>query len=49
VFHRFGQAKFADARSILGSSKFTQLPQKIGALFKKGQNQVENNHLALLI
>jgi hypothetical protein len=27
VFHRFGQAKFADGRSILGSSLFTQLLQ----------------------
>jgi hypothetical protein len=24
VFHGFGQAKFADGASILGSSKFTQ-------------------------
>jgi len=27
VFQRFGQAKFADSGSILGSSQFTQLPQ----------------------
>jgi hypothetical protein len=27
VFHGFGQAKFADGGSILGSSKFTQLLQ----------------------
>jgi len=27
VFHGFGQAKFADGGTILGSSTFTQLPQ----------------------
>ncbi len=27
VFHGFGQAKFADGGSILGSSRFTQTPQ----------------------
>jgi len=27
VFHIFGQAKFADTGSILGSSQFIQLPQ----------------------
>jgi len=27
VFHGFGQAKFADGGSILGSSQCTQLPQ----------------------
>jgi len=27
VFQGFGQAKFADGGSILGSSQFTQIPQ----------------------
>ncbi len=42
VFHRFGQAKFADGGSILGSSQFTQLPQL-------PQNWLKNNHFALVI
>jgi len=45
AFHGFGQAKFADGGSILGSSQFTQLPQlplktsvfKNDAQFKSGQ------------
>jgi len=40
AFHEFGQAKFADSGSILGSSQFKQLPQlppKTTQL-KKGQN-----------
>jgi hypothetical protein len=27
AFHGFGQAKFPDGGSVLGSSQFTQLPQ----------------------
>jgi len=52
VFHRFGQAEFAYGGSILGLSQFTQLPQlpqKMTHNLKKGQNQLENNHLASLI
>jgi len=52
VFHGFGQAKFADGGSILGSSQFTQLPQvriKMMLKFKKGQNRLKNNQLASLI
>jgi len=36
AFHGFGQAKFADGGSILGSSQFTQLPQ-LPLKIKKGQ------------
>jgi len=46
------KAKFADGGFILGSSPFTQLPQlplKSMLDLKKGQNQLENNHLAFLI
>ena len=53
AFPRFGQAKFADGGSILGSSQFSQLPQlplKTTLNFKKGQNRLKNNHhLPLLI
>jgi hypothetical protein len=48
VFHGFGQAKFADGGSILGSSKFTELPQlplKVTLNLKK----VKNDHLSSLI
>jgi hypothetical protein len=41
AFHGFGQAEFAYGGSILGSSKFTQLPQlqlKNDARFKSGRN-----------
>jgi hypothetical protein len=43
VFHRFGQAKFADCRSILGSNLLSLLSEVLGvskndALFKSGQN-----------
>jgi len=41
AFHRFGQAKFPDGGSVLGSSQFSvlpQLPQKNDAQFKSGQN-----------
>jgi hypothetical protein len=27
LFHRFGQAKFSDGGSVLGSSQFSVLPQ----------------------
>jgi len=40
VFHGFGQSKFADGGSILGSSQFTVLapaPSKINTQFKSGQ------------
>jgi len=49
VFHRFGQAKFADGGSILGSNKFTQLPSKKMLDLKKGQNVLQNNQHASLI
>jgi len=47
VFHGFGQAKFADGGSILGSSQFTQLPQVLlkQHLIKKGQKRHKNYHL----
>ncbi len=46
VFHGFGQAKFADGGSILGSSQFTQLsqlPLKTTLDIKKGQKGLKNN------
>jgi len=41
AFHGFGQAKFPDGGSVLGSSQVSilpQLPQKNDARFKRGQN-----------
>jgi len=52
AFHRFGQAKFPDGGSVLGSSQFFILPEaatKNTARFKRGQNWPKNNHLASLI
>jgi len=52
AFHGFGQAEFAYGGSILGSRKFTQLPQlplKNDARFKSGRNWLKNNNLASLI
>jgi hypothetical protein len=52
VFQGFGQAKSAGGGSILGLSQFTQLTPatfKNDIKFKCGQNQLKNNHLALLI
>jgi len=51
VFHGFGQAKFADGGSILGSSQFMQLPQlplKMMLDLKKSK-LTQNNNLASLI
>jgi len=45
AFHRFGQAKFLDSGSILGSSQFSDAD----AQFKSGQNRLKNKQLALLI
>jgi len=52
AFHRFGQDKFPDGGSILVSSQFSALPQlppKNDAQFKRGQNELKNKQLALLI
>jgi len=52
AFYGFWQAKFADGGLALGSSQFSILPQlhqKSDARFKRGQNQLKNNQLALLI
>jgi len=59
AFHRFGQAKFPNGGSVLGSSQFSVLPQLFStapaasknddAWFKSGQNQLKNKQLALLI
>jgi len=41
AFHGFGQAKFPNGCLILGTSQFLilpQLPKKIDAQFKSGQN-----------
>ncbi len=48
AFHRFGQAKFPGFGLILGTSQFSVLPQ-LPPHFKRGQNQLENKQLALLI
>jgi len=45
AFHIFGQAKFPDCNSDLGSSQFSTLPQlrpKNNAQFKSGQNRPKN-------
>jgi len=47
-FHRFGQAKFADGGSILGSIQFTLLPQ-LPLKMMLNLKVVKNNHLASLI
>jgi len=52
VFHGFGQIKICKGGLVLGLSWFSllrQLPQKNGARFKRGQNRLENNHLASLV
>jgi len=52
AFHIFGQAKFTDGGSILGSSQFKQLPLlplKMTLDLKKVKIDLKNNHLALLI
>ncbi len=51
-FPRFGQAKFPNGGSVLGSSQFTLLPQltlTTTLLLKSGQNWLVNNHLVSLI
>ncbi len=53
AFHRFGQAKFPDGGSVLGSSQFSILPQlplkTMLCLNKSGQNCPKIKKLALLI
>jgi len=52
AFHGYGQAKFPDVGSILGSSQFTllpQLPPKIMRYSKAVKIKLKNNHLASLI
>ncbi len=59
MFRGFGQAKFPDGGSDLGSNQFSILPpaaSKNNARFKSGQYQPKsgqyqpkNNHLTLLI
>ncbi len=52
VFHRIGQAEFANGGSILSLSKFSLLSPaafKKWILLQSGQNSLKNNHLATLI
>jgi len=52
VFHGFGQAKFPDGGSVLGSSQFSILPLvafKNTSGLKSGKNRPKNNLLAKLI
>ena len=44
----FGQAKFAYGGLVLGSSKFSLLPQ-LPKKTKLNSNRLENNHLASLV
>jgi len=48
VFHKFGQAKFPDGGSVLGSSQFsvlTQLPLKTMLSLKEGKIDWKISHL----
>jgi hypothetical protein len=38
VFHGFGKDKLADGGSVLGSSKFTQLPQQMALDLKRSKS-----------
>jgi len=53
ALYGFGQAKFSDSCSVLGliGPIFNSAPaaSENDALFKSGQNQLENKQLALLI
>jgi len=54
VFNRFGQAKFPDGVSVLGSSQFSILPQlprktMLGLKVFKNQNRLKNKQLNSLI
>jgi len=53
VFHGFGQAKFPDGGSVLGSSQFQHwhaaAASKNDTQSKSGQTWLDKNYLALLI
>jgi len=52
VFHEFGQTKFPDGGSVLGSSQFSKLPQmplKIMLALKVVKIDMKINNLLFLI
>jgi len=49
AFHRFGEAKFPDGGSVLGSSQFSVLPQlppkmMLGLKVVKIDSKISNSH-----